>query len=620
MSVDPASAAAGPSDLPALIASELTALAADAQTLRGMLVENAVISARVLPSNGLTDLIEIAGLRVAASLPPTVRPGDVITVQVTGFDADRILLQILGTGAQAAVESPTPGYTAGESPPAAAPAAPATASAAPAATSAPPVGSTAGAPAAPSGRAVGVPLSTIAPATSPGAVRPSAGTIASAASRAVVAEGVVGDAGAAGSPVRAPIAPPPQPTTIEARLAAARAASLERALDVAGDDTNAAARPPSSSLPPASRFVAPPPIAPRSPVASAASATAVSGTNAAGASESAAPPRASGLNAYAEPVALLRALRLAVTPTTVAAAQLALDHPERLPAALAALERALPQLSDDASIATLRTLLAFVGRISPDSPALASQLAAYVEHVVAGPEPKLATLLAALRTGAADVPDGSAESSPGLAGAGVAEASGNGAAPLPAAVAAERSAALDANLKQTILALAADGSLPEAVSPAIAGALTALTSVQLTAAQLLASRPDGLAFTVPLATANGPATAQIRVQRDPRDGASGGVAPANFRIAFVLETAHYGTVAIDLVTVGREVTVDVRTEGAPAMRAFRDALGRLTERLETLRYHVASAGASVGTTTTVAVDAPGAVSPIDPDAVVDRSV
>ncbi len=86
----------------------------------------------------------------------------------------------------------------------------------------------------------------------------------------------------------------------------------------------------------------------------------------------------------------------------------------------------------------------------------------------------------------------------------------------------------------------------------------------------------------------------------------------------MLDTAHYGTVAIDLVTVGREVTVEVRTESAPALRSFRDALSTLTTRLEALRYRVASAGASIGPTSTVSIGAAPA-RPVDPDAVVDRS-
>src|SRR5438270_666852 len=107
--VDPLAAfvAAG-GDVAALIDNELAQLAADAKALAGLLVEGIVVNARVLPSNGLTDLLEIAGRRVAASLPPTVRPGDVLQVRVTGFEGGRILLQIVATGADAAVEPGPP--------------------------------------------------------------------------------------------------------------------------------------------------------------------------------------------------------------------------------------------------------------------------------------------------------------------------------------------------------------------------------------------------------------------------------------------------------------------------------------------------------------------------------
>ena len=292
-----------------------------------------------------------------------------------------------------------------------------------------------------------------------------------------------------------------------------------------------------------------------------------------------------------------------MTPGNVAAASLALQRPDRLPSALAALERALP-LGNDAHVATLRALLGFVGRIDPRSPVLATQIAAYVEHVADGNEPKLATLLAATR--AAAPPAGNAPSdAPSLM-------------PLPAAVAAERHAALGADLKQTLLAVAADPATPESLAPALANALTALTAVQLTAAQALSAQPDGIAFTIPLTTAHGTSSAHISVKRDAPGTRGARLDGENFRIAFVLETAHYGTVAIDLVTVGREVTVDVRTESAAAMRSFRDALGGLTARLESLRYRVASAGATVGPTSTVSIDAAPA-GPVDPDAAVDRS-
>jgi hypothetical protein len=364
---------------------------------------------------------------------------------------------------------------------------------------------------------------------------------------------------------------------------------------------------------PAQRFVAPPQIAPKAPPAPAPVSP-----GAAVAAQSATPPsssRTAGLDAYAQPVALLRALKLPVTPSTTAAATLALQRPDRLPAALAALEAALPAASDDAHVATLRTLLAFVGRIDPRSPALAAQIAAYVEHVVDGTEPKLATLLAATREAARTAP---AQQPPSGGQGAAAPQPPPSQPPLPAAVVAERSAALSADLKQNLLAVAADPATPAALAPSLAGALTALTAVQVHAAQTLAAHPDGLSFFIPLATQHGPANAQITVKRDAPQGRGARLDGENFRIAFVLDTAHYGTVAIDHVTVGREVTVDVRTEAAPAMRAFRDALGTLTARLESLRYRVTSAAASLGTTSTVAVDAPPAPAS-DPDAMVDRS-
>ena len=406
---------------------------------------------------------------------------------------------------------------------------------------------------------------------------------AAAETRAAAQPAAQFETGAATVVPRGGMVAPAEPSSIEARVAASRATLAPPvAPGTASLDTAAGA------VRPAQRFVAPPQIAPKGAATSTAPAPA-------------APPssRAPGLAAFANPATLLRALKLPVTPSTTAAATLALQRPDRLPAALAALEAALPALSDDAHLGTLRTLLPFVGRIDPRSPALATQIAAFVEHVVDGAEPKLATLLAATREAARVAPVASQ-------------------APLPAAVVAERSAALGADLKQTLLAAAADPATPAALAPSLAGALTALTAVQVHAAQALAANPDGLSFAIPLATQHGQANAQITVKRDAPQGRGVPLDGENFRIAFVLDTAHFGTVAIDLVTVGRDVTVDVRTDSAPAMRAFRDQLGTLTARLESLRYRVASAGASVGPTSTVAADAPP-VSARDADATVDRS-
>ena len=594
---------AGGGDLAALIDTELAQLAADAKALSALLVEGIVVNARVLPSNGLTDLLEIAGRRVAASLPPTVRPGDVLQVKVTGFDGGRILLQIVATGADAAVEPGPPNVPL--APDRAAfvaasirPAAGNVAQAPPNAAGGAPGGATVSAPATtPAGAA---PADELPPLAVPPA-RPGITTdFTSAVSRANVTPSVVAasPAGASPSPAtpRGNVVPPGEPSSIEARVAASRATVAQPGAPAPASDDLAPA-----AVRPAQPFVAPPQIGAKATLPNVPPAA-----------------RATGLAAYAQPVTLLRALKLPVTPSTVASATLALQRPERVPAALAALEAALPAASNDANVATLRTLLAFVGRIDPRSPALAAQIAAYVDHVVDGTEPKLATLLAAAREAGGGASSAQPTATAGQIGQTTPASQPPQSPPLPAAVIAERSAALSADLKQTLLAVAADPATPASLAPSLTGALTALTAVQVHAAQALAAHPDGLAFTIPLTTQHGPASAQITVQRDAPQGRGTPLDGENFRVAFVLDTAHYGTVAIDLVTVGRDVTVDVRTDSAPAMRAFRDALGTLTARLESLRYRVASAGASVGVTSTVAADAPPAP-PADPDATVDRS-
>ncbi|MDB5043746.1 MAG: hypothetical protein JWN27_4472 [Candidatus Eremiobacteraeota bacterium] len=656
MSIDPL--AAGVADLAALIDAELASLAADAQALRALLVVDAVVTARVLPSNGLTDLLEIAGRRVAASLPPTVRPGDALQVRVTGFDGERILLQIVATGAQAAVEtgpaivplSPDPGLFAP------APLPPAGSSSQPQPAVPTPSSPPAATPTAPS-------AVTTAPPTPPGL----GGSLGAVVSRASVAAPSGEPAAPRVDPLPRAVVAAGAPTSVEARLIAARATTAPG---------SAAPAPAAPELPahfiapapppiPAQRFVAPPQIAPKIVQGQNQNQNQnVAPAESLGRRPPASPPMAStaasantytgktGLAAYAEPVALLRALRLLVTPSNVASATLALARPDHLPNALATLERALPGAAVEPHVATLRTLIAFVGRIDPRSPALAAQIAAYVEHVVDGAEPKLATLLAAARASESPALPGAAPNATANAASATAQPHSGAAAdrppanpsaaqatrhpaapapnsdaartaaheprpPIPAAIVAERSAALSADLKQTMLVLASDPATPDALAPALAGAISALTAVQVSAAQTFAANPNGIAFTIPLATQNGPASARISVSRDaPQRGAK--LDGENFRIAFVLDTAHFGTVAIDLVTVGRDVTVDVRAESAPAMRVFRDALGRLTERLESLRYRVASAGASVGITSTVGVEAPPAPA-VDPNAVVDRS-
>src|SRR5450631_708505 len=105
--VNPLGAGIPAPNIAAMIAQELAALAADAQTLATQLLPGDVIAAMVLPSNGLTDLLDIGGLRVAAELPPTVLPGETITVMVTGFEGERINLQIVPAAQVTASERTT---------------------------------------------------------------------------------------------------------------------------------------------------------------------------------------------------------------------------------------------------------------------------------------------------------------------------------------------------------------------------------------------------------------------------------------------------------------------------------------------------------------------------------
>jgi hypothetical protein len=295
-----------------------------------------------------------------------------------------------------------------------------------------------------------------------------------------------------------------------------------------------------------------------------------------------------GPGAFLDPAALLRALRLPVTATNMASARMALEAPEKLPGALATLERALMN-SSDPRLTTLSALTSFIARLDPESPVLGAQIAAFVEHVVAGGEAKLAQLARAV-----GLPLAAASRTPA------------GAEPKTAAeqVAIARPA-LEADLKTQLMVLAADGetgatTADPAAFNAIAGALTAMTAVQLNAAVALQAHPDGLAFTLPIALPDGIAQAHVRIDRETAGDKRVALDGDNFHIAFILETRHYGTVAIDLTTVGRAVTLSVKTEAVRAQRAFSRALGDLTSRLETLRYRVAKADAVVAPPAAVA--------------------
>lgn len=263
----------------------------------------------------------------------------------------------------------------------------------------------------------------------------------------------------------------------------------------------------------------------------------------------------------------LRAARLPDTPFTRIAASIAPKAPERISSVLQRLEAALPRVSQDARIPTLRTLIGFTAKLNPaNAETLRAQISSYVSNVVQGVEAKLAQLLAA-----------HAEES----------------VPLAQARAAERSAAVAHDLKSVVLSLLRDppAERTPALSQALNETLITLTGTQVNALSSAQQNPGTIALTLPVFYYEGGKPAQIRISRDGESNAEK-MDGDNFHVAFLLDTANLGTVAVDLQSSGRTVKLDVKTERPAAANRFSDTLSSLRARLEDLRYRVASAAAS----------------------------
>ena len=651
--------------LTAAVDAEIAALAADAEALTGLLEVGSTARATVLKSNGLTDLLLIVGKRVAASLPPDLKPGDQIFVEVTGFTDGHINLRVV-PAPEGETAAPMPGsLQPPRTPTAPTPSGVAAASylaALPAADDpapvAPPVSVFVAASVirAVAAKAESPPLAgTPSPATAAGSAATPASVVAPSAGRPAVDAALAAKLG------------PPQP--LEARLAAQRAASpppvpppvvLPTARTVAPLPTirpngfvvpplirpagTAASEParitPGSPKPIGqgvasanARFAAISPHAPlqrRTPIenpvpirtrgdtiapdmtrAVSRGATSAAGTQAVHvtiATPTLAKPASPPVTAetFRDPSVLLRALRVPVTQTNLASATLALQSPQRVPAALAALESALPDGRSDPRVATLRTIIGFVTRLDPQSPTLAAQIAAYVSHVVDGAEPKLATLLqsfaahadpTAVPPAAALPASGSNENATttafGAPDSPAAAAPAALAPALPTLAAAQTlvaAAALDQDLKTMLQTLLITPTAGTAATPtaAIQTALAALTGVQLDVANTLAQIPQQVTFTIPLPLVHPDAQARVTIDRKRHDDSTRAIDGDNFHIAFILTTKHLGTVTIDLRTVGRAVNVGVHTEAELAAQTFGGALARLKNRLESLRYNVTS--------------------------------
>jgi hypothetical protein len=271
---------------------------------------------------------------------------------------------------------------------------------------------------------------------------------------------------------------------------------------------------------------------------------------------------------------LLKGVRVPDTPFTRTAAAIAPQAPSRISSVLQRLDAALPKESPDPRIATLRTLIAFTSRIDvANEETLPAQISSYVSNVVEGAEPKLQQMLSALAKTPAHL---------GQHGVVVARAH-----------AAERAAAIDHDLKSVVLSLLRDPGTARtpALTQALNETLLTLTGTQFNALSNQAQSPGTLSLSLPVFYRDGGKPAQIRISRDGQSR-SEKMDADNFHVAFVLDTANLGTVAIDLQTVGRAVKVEVKTEGRGAASRFSETLGSLRVRLESLRYRVTSAKAA----------------------------
>jgi hypothetical protein len=194
--------------------------------------------------------------------------------------------------------------------------------------------------------------------------------------------------------------------------------------------------------------------------------------------------------------------------------------------------------------------------------------------------------------------------------------------PLPVVALAqivERAATLAVSLKEQIVALitgpALTGRGTDVLVPAASQALSAVTAVQLAAAQSAAANPQTMSFAIPMWLGSGGyAQAQLAVDRDAPDSPNVPLDGDNFHIAFILDTKNLGTVAIDLRTVGRAFSLSVKTENLRTAQRFGDELSRLTDRLGAMRYQAKSVEAIVAGT--APASAPPVAVAIDTDSIV----
>ena len=537
-------------------------LGVSAETLQSQISVGDVLAAKILPPQNGQDLIDILGQQVAAQLPPGVNPGETLLLQVTGFAGTQIYVRNLGTPdprnpipvTQATLVVPEEG-------------APQTA-----------VLTTMRIPQTPPQTSAqpqqAQPQQAQPPQAQPPPVSPP---------REVFVAASVRQSPATPQQAQTPVEVSPSSLVagVEARIAAAQAAkippvTIKPAIESA-----------QRVLVQAEKAPIPPIVPQRSAQAQAQQSPVLQA------------PRTIVARAVQTVSEFLRAARLPDTPFTRMAATIAPHAPERLPSVLQRLETALPRETQDERVSTLRTLIGFTARLNPaNAETLRAQISSYVSNVVEGVEAKMAQLLQAHAQ--ADAQPHVQTQSPAHAPAQPAPPAQTDGTQPPAisttaaqARVAERSAAISHDLKSVVLSLLRDPQAQRtpAMTQALNETLITLTGAQVNTLSASQQNPGTFTLTLPVYYHEGGKPAQIRISPDAESRAAKMDAD-NFHVAFVLDTANLGTVAVDLQTTGRTVKVDVKTEHKPAADRFSDTLSSLRTRLEDLRYRVSSAVAS----------------------------
>lgn len=524
-------------------------LALDAATLALDAKVGDVLTATVLPPQNGSDFLLIAGQVIQAQLPPGINPGQTLRLQVTQVTADRIMVANLGV---ATPESPAThvGFPTG----------------------------TGGLPPAVVREVI------IAPTTPARSYEPPPPVVTVAAGDLPLVEQLTLEARMAAQATRGNLPPPPEDLALAQPpsglpQAASAAPTLPPTVPPAGIPTTLAMV--------TQRFAAPLQIMTRGalPQEAVNVSALLEEVLAEPGPEGSLPVPTTGIADFApgsirqsampDSVAVRGGLpQVGAIPTAAAAVRMLAQSFIQLESALAR----FPGDAADATTGTLRSILGFIARMDPRNiRALPEQIAAFVSHSIEGPEPKLAAL--ALRANSIDVPGLPASETP------TSDVSSQ-------AHMAERTIALSHDLKTVLAELIVRPGTAPAVVAAATATLNAITATQLGTVTANASNPSAIMLAIPLALANGTTVAHLQVSRDGNQSREP-LDAENFHIGFVLDTQHLGTVAIDVKTVGRTVAIVVKTERESFAQHFSKTLTGLQDRLEMLRYRVASAAASV---------------------------